>query len=85
MNQYYQILSSCRLPGTKQDSVVNFIKAKKPPMHITVVHNYQVGALTPLRGLAASTARSPLGRFPSSLPLPRPDSIPSAGPRRPLL
>lgn len=44
MNQYYQILSSCRVPGPKQDSVVNFSKTKKPPMHITVVHNYQVGA-----------------------------------------
>ncbi|KAF5922121.1 hypothetical protein HPG69_017899 [Diceros bicornis minor] len=41
MNQYYQILSSCRLPGPKQDSVTNFSKTKKPPMHITVVHNYQ--------------------------------------------
>lgn len=41
MNQYYQILSSCRVPGPKQDSVVNFLKTKKPPMHITVVHNYQ--------------------------------------------
>ncbi|XP_045052783.1 carnitine O-acetyltransferase isoform X2 [Desmodus rotundus] len=41
MNQYYQILSSCRVPGPKQDSVINFSKTKKPPMHITVVHNYQ--------------------------------------------
>ncbi|KAB1280021.1 Carnitine O-acetyltransferase [Camelus dromedarius] len=41
MNQYYQILSSCRVPGPKQDSVANFSKIKKPPMHITVVHNYQ--------------------------------------------
>lgn len=41
MNQYYQILSSCRVPGPKQDSVVNFLKSKKPPTHITVVHNYQ--------------------------------------------
>nr|XP_036863855.1 carnitine O-acetyltransferase isoform X3 [Manis javanica] len=41
MNQYYQILSSCRVPGPKQDSVTNFSKTKKPPMHITVVHNYQ--------------------------------------------
>lgn len=43
MNQYYQILSSCRVPGPKQDSVVNFLKSKKPPTHITVAHNYQVG------------------------------------------
>ncbi|XP_012577028.1 PREDICTED: carnitine O-acetyltransferase isoform X2 [Condylura cristata] len=41
MNQYYQILSSCRVPGPKQDSVVNFSKVKKPPLHITVVHNFQ--------------------------------------------
>lgn len=41
MNQYYQILSSCRVPGPKQDSVVNFLKSKRPPTHITVVHNYQ--------------------------------------------
>lgn len=47
MNQYYQILSSCRVPGPKQDSVVNYLKTKKPPMHITVVHNYQVGTAAP--------------------------------------
>uniref|UniRef100_G1Q3Y0 Choline/carnitine acyltransferase domain-containing protein n=1 Tax=Myotis lucifugus TaxID=59463 RepID=G1Q3Y0_MYOLU len=41
MNQYNQILFSCRVPGPKQDSVINFSKTKKPPMHITVVHNYQ--------------------------------------------
>uniref|UniRef100_A0A8C7BFX4 Carnitine O-acetyltransferase n=1 Tax=Neovison vison TaxID=452646 RepID=A0A8C7BFX4_NEOVI len=41
MNQYYQILSSCRVPGPKQDTVISFSKTKKPPMHITVVHNYQ--------------------------------------------
>ncbi|XP_031810646.1 carnitine O-acetyltransferase isoform X2 [Sarcophilus harrisii] len=41
MNQYYQILSSCRIPGPKQDSVINFSKTTKPPMHITVVHNFQ--------------------------------------------
>lgn len=42
MNQYYQILSSCRVPGPKQDSVINF-KTKTSSAHITVVHNYQVG------------------------------------------
>uniref|UniRef100_A0AAY4EET6 Carnitine O-acetyltransferase n=1 Tax=Denticeps clupeoides TaxID=299321 RepID=A0AAY4EET6_9TELE len=41
MNQYYQILSSCRIPGTKRDSVVNYALGKRPPTHITVVHNYQ--------------------------------------------
>ncbi|XP_032653631.1 carnitine O-acetyltransferase isoform X2 [Chelonoidis abingdonii] len=41
MNQYYQIFSSCRIPGSKHDSVVNYAKGKKPPLHITVVHNFQ--------------------------------------------
>ncbi|XP_015266890.1 PREDICTED: carnitine O-acetyltransferase, partial [Gekko japonicus] len=41
MNQYYQILSSCRIPGPKRDSVVNYAKGKKPSTHITVVHNFQ--------------------------------------------
>ncbi|XP_063792551.1 carnitine O-acetyltransferase isoform X2 [Pseudophryne corroboree] len=41
MNQYYQILSSCRIPGPKHDSVVNYSQVKKPPTHITVVHNFQ--------------------------------------------
>ncbi|XP_043576562.1 carnitine O-acetyltransferase isoform X2 [Chiloscyllium plagiosum] len=40
MNQYYQILSSCRIPGSKSDSVVNYSQTKKPT-HITVVHNFQ--------------------------------------------
>ncbi|XP_066569268.1 carnitine O-acetyltransferase isoform X1 [Amia ocellicauda] len=41
MNQYYQILSSCRIPDPKRDSVVNHARSKKPPTHITVVHNFQ--------------------------------------------
>uniref|UniRef100_A0A8C3T8S5 Carnitine O-acetyltransferase n=1 Tax=Chelydra serpentina TaxID=8475 RepID=A0A8C3T8S5_CHESE len=41
MNQYYQIFSSCRIPGAKHDSVVNYAKGKKPSSHITVVHNFQ--------------------------------------------
>ncbi|XP_044848332.1 carnitine O-acetyltransferase isoform X2 [Mauremys mutica] len=41
MNQYYQIFSSCRIPGPKHDSVVNYAKGKKSPLHITVVHNFQ--------------------------------------------
>lgn len=41
MNQYYQILCSCRIPGAKHDSVVNYARTKKPPTHITVVHNFQ--------------------------------------------
>uniref|UniRef100_A0A8C9F196 Carnitine O-acetyltransferase n=1 Tax=Pavo cristatus TaxID=9049 RepID=A0A8C9F196_PAVCR len=41
MNQYYQILSSCRIPGPKRDSIVNYAKGKKQSRHITVVHNFQ--------------------------------------------
>uniref|UniRef100_A0A671R5W6 Carnitine O-acetyltransferase-like n=1 Tax=Sinocyclocheilus anshuiensis TaxID=1608454 RepID=A0A671R5W6_9TELE len=41
MNQYYQVLSSCRIPGTKRDTVVNYTLVKRPPTHITVVHNFQ--------------------------------------------
>lgn len=62
MNQYYQILSSCRVPGPKQDSVVNFLRTKRPPLHITVVHNYQVGGAGPIGCLPAPLAEvtSPL-------------------------
>ncbi|KAK3527286.1 hypothetical protein QTP86_018602 [Hemibagrus guttatus] len=45
MNQYYQVLSSCRIPGIKRDSVVNHALSKRPPTHITVVHNFQFFAL----------------------------------------
>ncbi|XP_047229163.1 carnitine O-acetyltransferase isoform X3 [Girardinichthys multiradiatus] len=41
MNQYYEVLSSCRIPGLKRDSVVNHAKSSQPPRHITVVHNFQ--------------------------------------------
>ncbi|XP_017272771.1 carnitine O-acetyltransferase [Kryptolebias marmoratus] len=41
MDQYYQILSSCRIPGPKRDTVVNYNTGKTPPTHITVVHNFQ--------------------------------------------
>ncbi|XP_072310174.1 carnitine O-acetyltransferase [Eucyclogobius newberryi] len=41
MNQYYQVLSSCRIPGLKRDSIVNYAKNSSPPKHITVVHNCQ--------------------------------------------
>uniref|UniRef100_A0A4W6F6N0 Carnitine O-acetyltransferase a n=1 Tax=Lates calcarifer TaxID=8187 RepID=A0A4W6F6N0_LATCA len=41
MNQYYEVLSSCRIPGLKRDSVVNHAKSSQPPKHITVVHNFQ--------------------------------------------
>ncbi|XP_070706756.1 carnitine O-acetyltransferase [Pempheris klunzingeri] len=41
MNQYYEVLSSCRIPGLKKDSIVNHAKSSRPPKHITVVHNFQ--------------------------------------------
>uniref|UniRef100_A0A8C5HID8 Carnitine O-acetyltransferase n=1 Tax=Gouania willdenowi TaxID=441366 RepID=A0A8C5HID8_GOUWI len=41
MNQYYEVLSSCRIPGLKTDSVVNHAKSSPRPTHITVVHNFQ--------------------------------------------
>ncbi|XP_061836595.1 carnitine O-acetyltransferase isoform X2 [Nerophis lumbriciformis] len=41
MNQYYEVLSSCRIPGVRRDSVVNHAKSSRPPKHITVVHNFQ--------------------------------------------
>lgn len=42
MNQYYEVLSSCRIPGVSRDSVVNHARSSQPPKHITVVHNFQV-------------------------------------------
>lgn len=41
MNQYYQVLSSCRVPGLKRDSIVNHARSSSPPKHITVVHKCQ--------------------------------------------
>ncbi|XP_037537110.1 carnitine O-acetyltransferase [Nematolebias whitei] len=41
MDQYYKILSSCRIPGSKRDTVVHYNTGKTPPTHITVVHNFQ--------------------------------------------
>ncbi|XP_033845368.1 carnitine O-acetyltransferase [Periophthalmus magnuspinnatus] len=41
MNQYYQVLSSCRIPGLNRDSIVNHARSASPPKHITVVHNCQ--------------------------------------------
>uniref|UniRef100_A0AAQ4R334 Carnitine O-acetyltransferase n=1 Tax=Gasterosteus aculeatus aculeatus TaxID=481459 RepID=A0AAQ4R334_GASAC len=41
MDQYYQILSSCRVPGPKRDTVVNHTMGTTPVTHITVVHNFQ--------------------------------------------
>lgn len=42
MNQYYQLLSSCRVPGLRRDAVVNHAKSST---HITVVHNLQFFSL----------------------------------------
>lgn len=41
MNQYYEVMSSCRIPGLKRDSIANHAKSSKPPKHITVVYNFQ--------------------------------------------
>uniref|UniRef100_A0A7N8WYE4 Carnitine O-acetyltransferase-like n=1 Tax=Mastacembelus armatus TaxID=205130 RepID=A0A7N8WYE4_9TELE len=41
MDQYYKILCSCRVPGPKRDTVVNYTFGKTPPTHVTVVHNFQ--------------------------------------------
>lgn len=41
MNQYYQVLSSCRIPGLKRDSIVNHARSSPSPKHVTVVHNCQ--------------------------------------------
>lgn len=67
MNQYYQILSSCRVPGPKQDLVTKFSRTKKPPMHITVVHNYQVGG-PPAAVQPPHRCRKERGRAQSQLP-----------------
>lgn len=58
MNQYYQILSSCRIPGPKRDSIVNYAKGKKQSRHITVVHNFQVRQLLSFQGLFECTCPS---------------------------
>lgn len=42
MDQYYQILSTCRIPGPKRDTVVHYSGGTTPPSHVTVVHNFQV-------------------------------------------
>lgn len=41
MNQYYEVLSSCRIPGVKRDLIVNHAKSSPPPKHIVVAHNFQ--------------------------------------------
>lgn len=46
MSQYYEVLSSCRIPGLKRDSIVNHAKSMHTPKHITVVHNFQVRSIS---------------------------------------
>ncbi|KAK2145778.1 hypothetical protein LSH36_658g01036 [Paralvinella palmiformis] len=40
MSQYYQMLSTCRIPGAKRDEMVTYPgDHPKAPKHITVIHN----------------------------------------------
>ena len=41
MDQYYRILSACRIPGVTKDDVHCHAKSWIPPSHITVIHNNQ--------------------------------------------
>ncbi|XP_070773611.1 carnitine O-acetyltransferase-like [Enoplosus armatus] len=41
MKQYEQLLSSCRIPGLKTDSLVFYAKSSTPPKHVTVICNNQ--------------------------------------------
>ena len=41
MDQYYRILSACRIPGLSKDAVHCHAKSWIPPSHITVIHNNQ--------------------------------------------
>lgn len=42
MDQYYKVLSSCRIPGVKRDEVENYTLSWRPPQHIVVAKNNQV-------------------------------------------
>lgn len=39
MDQYYKILSSCRIPDVKRDDVENYARSLVPPQHIVVAKN----------------------------------------------
>uniref|UniRef100_A0A8C4QV81 Carnitine O-acetyltransferase b n=1 Tax=Eptatretus burgeri TaxID=7764 RepID=A0A8C4QV81_EPTBU len=41
MDQYTRIFSSCRIPGPRRDSVINYGLSISEPRHITVAHNNQ--------------------------------------------
>ncbi|XP_068191401.1 carnitine O-acetyltransferase [Antennarius striatus] len=72
MNQFYEVLSSCRVPGLTSDSVVNHAKSSRPPKHITVVHNHQFFMLDVYHGdgtaLTADQLHTQLERICSASP-----------------
>ncbi|CAK8673643.1 unnamed protein product [Clavelina lepadiformis] len=39
MDQYYRILSSCRIPGLNKDSSECYARSWRPPRHILIIHN----------------------------------------------
>lgn len=66
MNQYYEVLSSCRIPGLRKDSVVNHAKSCSPPKHITIIHNCQVRKVGELSLCLGSSPPSPIHPFTSA-------------------
>lgn len=46
MDQYYKILSACRIPGIKRDEVENYARSWRPPQHIVVVKNNHVSSVS---------------------------------------
>ncbi|XP_056444090.1 carnitine O-acetyltransferase isoform X1 [Gadus chalcogrammus] len=50
MNQYYQLLSSCRVPGIHRDSVVNHAKGPTASRHMVVAHHNQFFTLDVYNG-----------------------------------